>query len=459
MSDTPIALEVLHEIDLRSPVGQCRAAPVRLGSGSIDAILVAYCADFDVDPYVEMFFFPTDTLKLVLLDLEGQELWRRDLGEGVVPGIWFCPVLPFDLDGDGVDEIYFVDQVNAQHPLSLTGFRLRRLDAATGESTGEFPWFEPMRGQDMGKSYRHFLFAGHAHGAPVLVKAQGTYGAMRLQGLHPDMSERWLTVIDADAPGARGSHMCAVVDLNDDGTDEVLWGERCLSLDDGRQLFCADEDTYRGHTDIVQPILDRETGEWTIWTTRESDGQASPRVAMFDARGNRLWGDVDRGHMDMGWCARLGDGGEQVVWAGRITGKTCGPDGRSHATVDEFAYNARTGARIDLAFSAYRTTPVDLNGDGLHEIVRGQPSGDGEVLDRKGSRIGSVGGAVAMASKFMDLPGEQLLAYHDDGKLRIWVDANAEDSDAARARYQHPFYTLNQRFGVTGYNLVNLGGV
>ena len=35
----------------------------------------------------------------------------------------------------------------------------------------------------------------------------------------------------------------------------------------------------------------------------------------------------------------------------------------------------------------------------------------------------------------------------------------AEDSDAARARYQHPFYTLNQRFGVTGYNLVNLGGV
>ena len=459
MPNTAIRLEMIREIDVGSPIGQCRAAPVRLGSGGIDAILVAYCADFDVDPYVEMFFFPTDTLKLVLLDLEGRELWRRDLGKAVVPGIWFCPILPFDLDGDGVDEIYFPDQTNKQHPLSLTGFRLRRLDAKTGEPSGEFPWFEPMPGQDMGKSYRHFIFAGYVKGEPVLVKAEGTYGTMRLQAYSSDMSERWLTVIDAGSPGARGSHMCAVVDINRDGIDEVLWGERCLSLHDGRQLFCADEDTYRGHTDIVQPILDRDTGEWTIWTTREGDGQVCPRLAMFDGQGRRVWGDVDQGHMDMGWCARLGDHGEQVVWAGRITGKTCGPDGRSHATIDEFAYDARSGERVELGFRAYRTTPVDLNGDGLHEFVRGQPSGDGEVLDRRGKRTGSVGGAVAMAGKFMDLPGEQLLSYHQDGKLRIWADANAVDTDAALGRYGHPFYQLNQRFGATGYNLVSLGGI
>jgi len=454
-----IRLETLCEIDLGSPIGQCRAVPVRLGSGKIDAILVAYAADFDVDPYVEMFFFPTDTIKLVLLDLEGRELWRRDLGRGVVPGIWFCPVFAFDLDGDGVDEIYFPDQMNAEHPLSLDGFRLRQLDGATGESRAELPWFDPLRGQEMGKTYRHFIFGGYANGSPVLVKAQGTYGTIRLQALNSDLSERWLTVVDEGAPGARGSHMCAVVDLNDDGIDEALWGERCLSLDDGRQLFCADEDTYRGHTDIVQPILDRKSGQWSIWTTRESGEQVWPRLVMFDARSKRLWGDVDQGHMDMGWCARLGNNGEQVVWAGRITGKTCGPDGRSHASVDEFAYDARTGDSVELGFSAYRTTPVDLNGDGLHEIVRGQPSGDGEVLDRKGHRLGSVGGAVAMASKFMDRPGEQLLSYSEDGKLRVWADASAEDTDAAQARYSHPFYQLNQRLSATGYNLVNLGGI
>ena len=41
--------------------------------------------------------------------------------------MWFCPVFPFDLDGDGADEIWFVDNVDSDHPLSLRGQRLARL--------------------------------------------------------------------------------------------------------------------------------------------------------------------------------------------------------------------------------------------------------------------------------------------------------------------------------------------
>jgi hypothetical protein len=116
----PIQLETLLEFSLGSPVGQLRAVPVRLGEGAPRAFLLAYCADFDVDPYIEMFFFPTDTLKLVLVTERGEELWRRDLGPGVVPGIWFCPVFSFDLDGDGVDEIWISSSVEwfAAHPCS-----------------------------------------------------------------------------------------------------------------------------------------------------------------------------------------------------------------------------------------------------------------------------------------------------------------------------------------------------
>jgi len=64
-----------------------------------------------------------------------------------------------------------------------------------------------------------------------------------------------------------------------------------------------------------------------------------------------------------------------------------------------------------------------------------------------------------MASKFLDLPGEQLLAYAPDGTLRIWADRNAEDSPAALARYAHPFYRTNQRLTAVGYNLINLAGI
>ncbi len=83
------------------PLGQCRAAPVNLGEGAPEAFVAAFSADFDVDPYPEMFFPPDDTLKLAVFTFDGRELWRRDLGRGVPPGMWFAPVLPVDLDGDG----------------------------------------------------------------------------------------------------------------------------------------------------------------------------------------------------------------------------------------------------------------------------------------------------------------------------------------------------------------------
>jgi hypothetical protein len=102
---------------------------------------------------------------------------------------------------------------------------------------------------------------------------------------------------------------------------------------------------------------------------------------------------------------------------------------------------------------------VDLDGDGRHEFVRGYFEGNGEVLDTAGNVVGNVGGLSAMASKFTDLPGEQILSYAHDGTVRIWADRNAADSDPARCRYGHRYYASNQRLTACGYNLFNLGGI
>src|SRR5688572_3252845 len=130
-----LRLEPIFTLDLKQPLEQVRSAPVRLSDGT-NAILLAYSADYDVDPYSEMFFYPTGTLKLALVTLSGEVLWRRDLGRGTPPGMWFCPLLPFDLDGDGDDEIWVVINVDVQHPLSVRGRRLQRLDPRTGVVTG-----------------------------------------------------------------------------------------------------------------------------------------------------------------------------------------------------------------------------------------------------------------------------------------------------------------------------------
>lgn len=455
-----VRLESVLELSVGQKLGQLRAVPVRLGEGK-KAFLAVYGADFDVDPSVNMFYYPTDTLKMMLFTESGEILWKRDLGRSVVPGIWFCPVYPFDLDGDGVDEIWYINNLNETHPLAVGFYRLERVNALTGETTGQWQWpHDGGKEQPLSCTFRNFIMGGYVRGEPVLVTAQGTYWSMHLQGWKPDMSQRWTVDIGKDDPGARGSHITPVVDINADGVDELLWGERAIELDGGRELFCGDRDVYCGHSDVIQPIWNDADGRWgTIFTCRESDPGASPRVVAFDTQGNRKWGHVDAGHIDIGWAARLKDDRSHVTMAIRIGAKTCGPDGRFHQNMDEYTFDAETGAEHPLGFSVYRTIPVDLDGDGYHELVRGMPAGDGLVFDRHGREIGNVGGLVAMASKFLDLPGEQLLSFRPDGTVQMWADRNAEDRPEALRRYANPYYAACQRLYGVGYNLYILAGL
>lgn len=451
-------LHIVLKLQLDEPTGQFRAVPVDLGKGQPKAILAVHCPDAEVDPYVEMFFFPKDTLKLTLFTEEGKILWRRDLGQSVVPGIWFTPVYPFDLDGDGVDEIWFVNNIDADHPLSINNLRLERIDARTSQTTGQWPWPRPEGNQNLSHTFRNFILGGYVKGESVLITAQGTYGPMAIQARNSDMQLRWEHRIKRETAGARGSHMCPIVDINHDNIDELFWGERCIELDTGKELFCADRDTYRGHSDVIQPVLDQSHNKWFIFTCRESTN-VSPRVALFDDMGKRIWGDVDRGHMDMGWTARIGDNGEHIAMAIRIGGKTAGPKGFFRKEVDEFTYDALSGQKHSLPFSVFCTLPVDLNGDGIHELVRGLAEGNGDILDNKGRIIGNINGSAAIASKFLNHPGEQILCYHLDGTVCIWADRKAKDTVEALRRYSHPFYKANQKLSATGYNIVNLGGI
>ena len=75
-----------------------------------------------------------------------------------------------------------------------------------------------------------------------------------------------------------------------------------------------------------------------------------------------------------------------------------------------------------MIFNVYTSIPVDINGDGIHELVKGYFEGDGTVLDREGKVIGNIEGLSAIASKFTSLPGEQILSYSKNGIIRIWTD-------------------------------------
>ncbi|HYW96204.1 MAG TPA: hypothetical protein VE870_11485, partial [Bacteroidales bacterium] len=270
-------------------IGKLRSVVVKLGPEK-EGLLMIYSADKEIDPWEEMFYPPTDRVKMAMYTRDGNLLWKKELGPGVINGIWFMPVYPFDLDGDGTDEIYFVNNIDSVHVLSYHSRRLEALNSRTGETTGQWPWKKYFDGT-LSHTYRFFILGGYAGDEPVLVTAHGTYGRMGLQAWSRNMEKRWELVVEEDEAGARGSHMCPVVDINDDGTDELLWGERCINIDNGKYLFVADRDRYNGHSDVIQPTLNRVNNRWYIFTCRESGdkGEIKPRVAMFDDKGQRVW--------------------------------------------------------------------------------------------------------------------------------------------------------------------------
>lgn len=451
-----IKMEEVLALNLGTPALQYKVMPARLKGGK-KGFVAFYSSCYDVDMHYSMFVVPGDGLHAIAFDQKGEILWKRDLN------IWpsaalYCFTL-IDLDEDGTDEIYVVNNTDAIHPLWVEAYVMERLDVETGEVTGQWPW--PVYG-GIERSmwyFRNHIFGGYDQGRPVLVTAQGTYADMYFQAWNPDMTEKWNLSISADAPGARGSHSFPIVDIDGDGCDEVLWGERCLSLHDGSERFCIEKENWNGHSDMCQPVYDEENGRWLVYINRESHEDKGPRIGMYDIAGKPVWTAVDWGHIHKGWVGRIGKDGRLIANGMRITGQTKDAVNRYYTGITEFTFDALTGKELHLPYSLFDTAPVDVVGDGLHEILRGVAGGGTVLLDRDGKTLFSMGGKVAMNSKILDFPGEQIMTYYPDGMVRIFQDRNASDSEQAVRRCQTAFYKRNQYARNIENNICMLGGI
>jgi len=412
--------------------------------------------------------WPQDSLKISAVTLNGERLWTHDVGKGVMPGVWFCPVFPFDLDGDGVDEIYHVGNSSGDYPFNKDHMELTCLCGKTGEVLRSAPWPWFIGNQTMSDTFRYLIAGGYANGTARLITAQGCYHELAIHAWDGKMNLLWERAIHDSEPGCRASHMISVLDIDGDGRDEVFFGERCIDIDTGLDKWVADEEGYHGHSDIVMPTLDRETGRWRIYTCREFPWPEGSRgVVMFDDRGKELWGHRGMGHVHSGWTARLEDDGSHLCYAVEMFKER--QNGRNVISATGHLYDL-SGTLRDLPFDLAGATPIDINGDGLHELLyrdehpyRGELTiGErrGLVLDRHGNELGRLQGnpGILIHSKILDCPGEQIMTYNN-GTVRIHGCPDATDSDDAKARYAHPYYRYCQRITATGYNWRNLGGL
>ena len=448
-------LKCLDRFDLGIGLGFVRSASMDLGGR--EGMFFLYSDGSSADPGEELFEYAgLRPVRLAVFEADGTRLWEKVLPHGVIAGPWFVPAVPFDLDGDGVDEVYYVNNTGA--PFSFMHRKLERLDGLTGELTGVRPWPQNTFDERMSLSYRFYIVAGYAHGEPVLVTCQGTYGSMYLQGWSGDLVPRWETVIRASDPGPRASHMTPVMDINGDGVDELFWGERLISLDDGHEVFDYAPE-YDGHSDVITPLMDYRTGEIYIYTCREGgERPGQQRVYTFRAGGGAAWSALETGHIHTGWGANVRLPDEQsdgkIVMAMR---QHFVPDdtGFNHEVDGVFYYDAFTGEEADFRpeVRGDKLYPVDLNGDGLHEFLVGEGERTGDVLGPDGRMAGHMGVRCFRVGKTLGHAGEQIMGIGADGRsVEIWGDADARDGEIMKIRYGLPYLPFMQKLMATGYN-------
>ena len=272
------------------------------GDGKLDFLVKQ--PDFNADPYVlgSGYWKPSpEPYKLEAYRHDGTFVWRYDMG----PGIWYSPIIVYDLDGDGRAEVYCkagpLDPAEiVRHPQGMVMGGpefLVKLDGATGRELARMTWpgrdgikhRNPGELQNYSFINRNLLGIAYLDGRrPHLIVQRGTYSLIKIRAYDSDLKLVWSvdTTCEYADYAAQGAHGLQIADIDDDGRDEVIIGAAAFD-DDGRPLWS----TRRGHPDVcyvgrIDPLLPGMQAFYGHEWAQSRDG-----LCLVDARtGMTIWG-------------------------------------------------------------------------------------------------------------------------------------------------------------------------
>ncbi|MBM3500635.1 MAG: hypothetical protein FJX74_18415, partial [Armatimonadetes bacterium] len=264
------------------------------GDGRLDFVLKQ--PNTNIDPYIEYWKASPDTYKLEAYDADGKFLWRHDLGWAIEQGIWYSPMVVYDLDGDGKAEV--VAKTGEGDPRDEQGLvqsgpeYVTILEGATGKEIARTDW--PSRDRFPAYNYasRNQLCVAYLDGkTPCLIVERGTYNTMKAvayQFRNRQLTELWRWEEKEEFAGYRGqgAHITIAADVDEDGRDEVILGSSALD-DNGAGLWS----TGQGHPDHmyvgdIDPLRVGLEIYYGIEPPRQSNG-----MCLVEAKtGTVLWG-------------------------------------------------------------------------------------------------------------------------------------------------------------------------
>lgn len=254
--------------------------------------------DFNTDPYQQPGYWKKseDTYKLEAYRHDGTFLWRYDMGWAIEEGIWYSPIVVYDLDGDGKAEVFCKagegdPREPSGHVKSGPEF-LVVLDGLTGQLRRRLPWPSREGFDDYNYYSRNLLGVAYLDGRrPHLIVERGTYKIIKVQAYDPMLALKWSWEASGEYQSYRGQgmHGMHAADVDGDGRDEVVIGSAALD-DDGKGLW----NRRVGHPDVCYVAdVDPNRPGLEIFYGIEP-GRQSNTVCLVEAKtGQRIWGSPE----------------------------------------------------------------------------------------------------------------------------------------------------------------------
>jgi len=255
-----------------------------------------------------------NTYKLEAYLSDGTFLWRKDLGSGIEPGVWYSPYVVYDFDGDGKAEVAVK---TAPEDVRESDGRVRSgpewcsiLDGMTGKELTRVDWPpRELRYGDYNRQSRNQMGIAYLDGkTPCPLVARGTYKLMVLDAYqyHDKTLKRlWHWEGDDETPVIRsqGAHFMQSADVDGDGRDEVILGSAVID-DNGTCLWSAG----LGHPDkaLVTDIDPTHPG-MEIFYAIEPHHDEGNGICMLDARTGKMLRSVGQKttHVGAGFVADI----------------------------------------------------------------------------------------------------------------------------------------------------------
>ena len=243
----------------------------------------------------------TDATLIDCYRLNGERLWRIDLGRNIRSGAHYTPFIVYDLDGDGRAELMvktadgtrdakgkvigdsLADYRNSAGRILTGPEYLSVFNGMTGEVMDTKPYV-PERGDvnswgdNRGnRSERYLAAVGYFGGRTAsAVFCRGYYTRSVLAAWDwngRELKQRW--VFDTNNPqwasyAGQGNHNLRVADVDGDGWDEITYGSMAVDHD-GTGLY----NTGMGHGDAIHLIADHKDGQLYIWDCHENKRDGS----------------------------------------------------------------------------------------------------------------------------------------------------------------------------------------